>query len=185
MFFSHSFFKMSNRILVVSGLSLGILCAPAAALRLAPGSQTGTQAAAQQFSTGGAYANSYYGRWRTEAKDEESKTAVVELGPCAANEQHLCGKIIDIEEPLDPATGQPKLDKENNDKSLRQRPIIGLEMVWGLKPTQKGGYDGGQIYSPKTGKTYRASMKLVDQHTLNVTGHVLFFTKTQTWRREN
>lgn len=129
-------------------------------------------------------AKDYHGKWKTEAKGEETKTATVDIAPCDNNTQNLCGKIVGLDEPLDPETNLPKKDKKNKDKSLRDRPIMGLQMISDLKPQKNGkGYEDGEIYSPKTGKTYRASMKLKDQNTLNVKGHVFIFSSTQTWTR--
>ena len=126
--------------------------------------------------------NQFLGTWKTEKKGDESKTADVEIKPCDNNPEQLCGKIVDIEQRLDPVTFQPKLDKNNKDKSLRNRPVIGLSMLEGL--SKKGDhYTGGTIYSPKTGKTYDATLKIKDQNTLEVTGHVFVFSSTQTWKR--
>ncbi len=129
--------------------------------------------------------NPYYGVWKTEAKGEETKTAYVKLGPCADAAENLCGKIVHLDEPTDPKTGLPKTDKNNRNKDLRDRPIMGLSMVYNLKPDGKGGYTDGTIYSPKSGKTYDASVKLNPDSSdlLDVTGHVLFFSSTQTWTR--
>ena len=129
--------------------------------------------------------NPYHGIWKTEAKGEETKTAHVKIGPCAGVTENLCGKIVHLDEPNDPKTGQPKTDQKNKKKDLRDRQIMGLEMISNLKPNDRGGYSDGTIYSPKTGKTYDASVKLSEGSTdvLNVTGHVLFFKSTQTWTR--
>ena len=127
--------------------------------------------------------NSYLGFWKTEAKGEETKTATVEIHPCSEGSDILCGKIVGLDEPNDPETNQPKLDKNNTKKDFRNRPIMGLQMISGMKPAKNGGYSKGEIYSPKTGKIYRSSMKLKDNDTLKVKGHVFVFSKTQTWRR--
>ncbi len=126
--------------------------------------------------------NNFLGIWKTEKKGEESKTADVEIKPCQANPEKLCGKIVDIEQRIDPETLLPKLDKKNKDKSLRSRAIIGLAMLEGFSP-KKDYYSGGTIYSPKTGKTYNATLKLKNKNTLEVTGHAFIFSRTQTWKR--
>lgn len=128
-------------------------------------------------------AQDYMGRWKTEAKDEESKIAIVEMNTCSEGSESLCGKIVWLEEPIDPETGLPKKDKKNKSKDLRDRDIMGLQMVSNMEPKQDGGYGKGEIYSPKTGKTYTATMKLDSKDQLNVTGHVFIFSRTQNWTR--
>ena len=46
----------------------------------------------------------------------------------------LCGTIIWLKEPNDPDTGKPKTDKNNSDASKRSRPLIGVQIVLGMKP---------------------------------------------------
>lgn len=77
------------------------------------------------------------------------------------------GKIVWLEEPNDP-DGKPASDKNNPDKSLRSRKLIGLNMLSGLKKNG-GEYTGGSIYDPGNGKTYNCSMK-VDGDVLHVRG---------------
>lgn len=50
-----------------------------------------------------------------------------------------------------------KKDEKNSDKSLRDRKIEGLEILTNF--TKKGNtYEGGEIYDPKSGKTYSSKM---------------------------
>lgn len=125
------------------------------------------------------------GLWLTENDD-----AVVEIYKCG---EKICGKIVDLKETLYPANdkqgmaGQPKVDRENPDRSLRARPIIGLVMVEGFTANKKG-WGGGTIYDPDKGKTYRCKMKLVDGgKKLYVRGFVgvSVLGRTTYWRRKN
>lgn len=77
------------------------------------------------------------------------------------------GKIVWLAEPTD-AAGNPYLDTNNPDKSLRSRQLMGLNMLSGLKPAD-GEYSGGKIYDPNNGKTYNCSMK-VEGDVLRVRG---------------
>jgi uncharacterized protein (DUF2147 family) len=68
----------------------------------------------------------------------------------------------------------------------RNQPVIGLTFMWGL--TKQGDdYQGGKILDPKTGKIYRAKLKLEDGgKKLNVRGFIGFslLGRTQVWYRE-
>ncbi len=70
------------------------------------------------------------------------------------------GKLAWIKEPNDEATGKPKLDVKNPDKSLQSRPILGLELLKNFKFDGDDVYEDGTIYDPKSGKTYSCKMTL-------------------------
>lgn len=57
------------------------------------------------------------------------------------------------------ADGSPVLDLNNQDKSKRNRPIIGLVTFWNLT-FKDGEYIGGSIYDPVSGKTYSIKGKM-------------------------
>ncbi len=51
--------------------------------------------------------------------------------------------------------GQPPKDNENPDTSLRNRSILGLQIMTGLRyDSKEKEWTGGKIYDPKSGKTY-------------------------------
>ena len=137
------------------------------------------------MATSAEHSSPIVGVWLTEKKEDESSQAKVEIAPCVTNAAHLCGKITWLEEPIDSETGKPKLDKKNPDKALKDRPIMGLEMLAGFNKETDTHYTGGSIYSPKTGKTYSSELEIKGENKdqLHVTGKVLFFSSTQTWTR--
>src|ERR1700745_2070264 len=49
----------------------------------------------------------------------------------------LCGKIVWLVRPRTPA-GQPDVDRLNPDPALRQRPLCGLTILWGLPHASPG-----------------------------------------------
>ena len=68
----------------------------------------------------------------------------------------------------------------------KDRPIIGMTFLWGLK---KDGdlYGGGEILDPKNGKIYRAKMKMIEGgRKLEVRGYIglSLFGRSQTWIRQ-
>lgn len=125
------------------------------------------------------------GTWLTEKKDDENRQAKVEIAPCTTNSNQLCGKIVWLEEPRDPKTGELKLDQKNPDPTKRHRTIMGLEILKGFRKVSDTKYTGGSIYSAHTGKTYSSDLEIKGNNldALHVTGKVLFFTRTQTWTR--
>ena len=79
-----------------------------------------------------------------------------------------------------------RTDKYNPDPSLRQRKLIGLEVLTGLTyNNEEGEWQDGKIYDALTGKTWSASASLADNGNLNVRGfwHFEFLGKTMTFIR--
>ena len=107
------------------------------------------------------------GRWSTA-----DGGAVVAIGPCGAT---LCGRIAKLIK--GPPSGPP-VDALNPDPKLRTRPLVGLAILIGLTPDGDGWK--GQIYDPKSGKTYRATVAR-DGARLKVQGCVAVFCQTMMW----
>lgn len=93
------------------------------------------------------------------------------------------GRIVWLQKPKD-ETGKPKLDKNNPNTSLRNKPLLGLTMLKNFA-YDDGEWSGGHIYNPSDGKEYKAYMKLKDKNTLSVRGYVgiSLLGKTDTWTR--
>jgi len=129
--------------------------------------------------TGPALAGDPSGTWLTEGGKSQ-----VRLANCG---EALCGRIQWLKEPSDPATGKPKRDARNPDPSKRDRPIVGVEILLGMRPDQTPNQWAGDIYNPEDGKTYQARLILQDARTLQVKGCVLggLICKSQAWLRAN
>ena len=100
------------------------------------------------------------------------------------------GSIVWLKEPLYPpddkdAPGQPKADRNNPDKSLRSRPIIGLPLIQGFKYAGDNVWTDGTIYDPDSGKLYSCKMTLMMDGSLRVRGYVgiSLFGRTEIWTR--
>lgn len=107
------------------------------------------------------------------------KTAQVEI---TQNGSEFLGKIVWLQDPS--PEGKPATDKENPDPKLKQRPLMGLSLLKGLK--YSGGiWKGGEIYDPKTGKTYSCEIKLKSDSVLEVKGYIgfSFVGKTVQWTK--
>jgi len=127
--------------------------------------------------------NAVLGKWWNEEKD-----AHIEIYSC---EGKTCGKIIWLKEPNYPAddpkgmAGKSKVDRENSDSAKREIPILGMNLVWGFTPAGENVWEGGSIYNPREGKTYKCKMTLENPDTLKVRGFIgiSLIGKTNTWTR--
>ncbi len=69
--------------------------------------------------------------------------------------------------------GQPPKDKENPEESLRNRSLVGLQILSGLEyEADDKEWDDGTIYDPKSGKTYDCYVWLESDDLLKLKGYV-------------
>lgn len=115
------------------------------------------------------------GRWVTPGA-----SAIVDLAPCG-EAATLCGTVRWLWDATDDK-GRPRLDSQNNDASLRTRPLVGLTILSGLTPERNGGWSG-RIYNPEDGQTYRATMRRQGADALTIEGCALFVCQKQVWRK--
>ena len=109
------------------------------------------------------------GKWVTQSKD-----GVVEIYECGAT---ICGKLAKFLVP--PPNGVGQKDINNPDKALRSRTLLGMNILTGFKAT--GNEWKGQIYDPKSGKTYRSIVYKGKSGNLVVKGCIGPFCQAQTW----
>ena len=97
------------------------------------------------------------------------------------------GKIVWLKEPIDPNTGQPKVDKNNPDASLRTVTLKGYRMLKDFKYLGSNQWDNGTIYDPENGSTYKCIIKMTDNNTLDIRGYigVEALGRTDVWKRLN
>jgi uncharacterized protein (DUF2147 family) len=94
------------------------------------------------------------------------------------------GKIVWLKFPNDEETGKPKVDDENPDESLQNKPILGLLLLKDFE-FDDDEWDSGTIYDPKNGKTYDCYMVLKDKDNLKIRGYVgiSLLGRTTYWTR--
>ena len=109
------------------------------------------------------------GHWIPQSKD-----GVVEIYQCGAA---LCGKLVKFL--VTPPAGAGAKDVNNPDKTLRNRTILGMNVLTGFK--SDGNEYKGQIYDPKSGKTYRSIVYKGKSGNLVVKGCIGPFCQAQTW----
>ena len=118
------------------------------------------------FSLAG-YSQTILGKWLTEAGD--AKVEIYEA------DGKVNGKIVWLEK------GPDTKDTHNTDEKMRSRKLMGVNILSGLtKKSEK--WEGGRIYNPKNGKTYKCSIWL-DGDKLKVRGYLGVFYETQTWKK--
>jgi uncharacterized protein (DUF2147 family) len=108
--------------------------------------------------------------------------SVVQIEQCGAN---LCGQIVGLRTTRKP--GDSPVDIKNPDKAKRDKPICGLMMMGSLTPAKTAGkWEGGWVYDPESGDTYKAEMKLDGPDKLDLRGFVgiSLFGRTMSWMRE-
>ena len=104
----------------------------------------------------------------------------VKVEQCYGNK--LCAKVAGLAHPLHD-DGTPKLDENNPNKSLRSRPVIGIQIIDGMSPTGPNSWKG-RIYNADDGHTYSAYAKL-DGNALVVKGCWGPFCKNLEFARVN
>ena len=117
------------------------------------------------------------GLWLNERQDSH-----VRIYACEDDDDELCGEIVWLKNP-NGKDGKPRRDVKNEDKSLRDRPILGLQIITGMEDEGGGEWEDGDIYNPRDGETYDAELEEIDANTLKVSGCVWFLCKEQTWTR--
>lgn len=97
----------------------------------------------------------------------------------------IYGKIVWLKEPIDADTGKPKTDKNNPDPKLKSVPTLGLEILKGFSFDGKKEWSGGEIYDPKSGKTYSSYMAFESKDKLKIRGYigVSLLGRTTYWTR--
>jgi len=123
------------------------------------------------------------GQWLTA--DGKAKIEVMKHGDV------YDGRIVWLKESNYPADdkqgmgGKPKVDRENPDKALQSRSIIGLPLIQGFKYAGDNVWSDGKIYDPESGKLYSCKMTLMMDGSLKVRGYVgiSLFGRTEIWTR--
>jgi uncharacterized protein (DUF2147 family) len=94
------------------------------------------------------------------------------------------GKIIKLKEPYN-EQGNPKKDINNPDKNLRDRDLLGLNVLKDFTYKGDNTWKEGKIYDPENGKEYNCEIKMVDEDHLDVRGYIgiTLIGRTDTWVR--
>jgi uncharacterized protein (DUF2147 family) len=119
------------------------------------------------------------GLWKTIDDDGKTEKSLVRISEQGGT---LVGSIDKL---LDPkAEPNAKCDKCADDR--KDKPVVGLQIIRGVKADGDGVWAGGEILDPNNGKTYKTRLKPVDGgKRLEVRGYIgaPLFGRTQTWVR--
>lgn len=112
--------------------------------------------------------------WTTE--DGRARVRIEKCGPMREN---LCGYIVWLK----PGTVKSTTDRRNPDPAKANRPVLGHQLILGLRPNDDDQYEG-QIYNADDGKTYDVNVWLAGPNDLKVKGClVAFLCSTQSWTK--
>jgi uncharacterized protein (DUF2147 family) len=117
----------------------------------------------------GAGPSNVLGLWKTDGGDSQ-----LELFKCG---DKLCGKIVWLKVPKyidsnDGPIGTTKVDRKSPNPSLRNRPILGLQVMKGLTANGGNRWGKGVCYDPETGKSYKCNMQLTASGKLDLRGYI-------------
>ena len=109
------------------------------------------------------------GSWKPDGRDSK-----LELFRCG---EKICGKIVWLKVPNyidseDGPVGTTKVDRKNPDPALRNRPILGLQVIKGLTAKGNNRWENGTCYDPETGKSYKCKMRLASPDRLELRGYI-------------
>jgi len=92
---------------------------------------------------------------------------VVEVAPC---DQGMCGTVVAV----GGGENARRFDDRNADPALRTRPLCGIHMFGGFESAgTPGEWEGGWVYNPQDGKTYKANLEPGGGDTLEVRGYIM------------
>jgi len=107
-----------------------------------------------------------------------AEDSIISIRECDAR---LCG----VMEHIFTAEGEDPLgilDTNNPEEDLRTRPLIGIRLLDSFNPfPKKGIYKDGLIYDPRSGKSYKGKLSLIDEFTLKVEGCIAFLCQGVQW----
>jgi uncharacterized protein (DUF2147 family) len=113
----------------------------------------------------------------------EDGRARIRLEKCGPTNENICGFVVWLDKPAN-ENGSPKTDLKNSDRRKTARPLLGHQLIMGLKP----GEDRfeGMIYNSEDGRSYEVGVWLAKQDELKVRGCLLaVLCATQTWTRRS
>jgi uncharacterized protein (DUF2147 family) len=114
------------------------------------------------------------GIWLTQAGD-----ARVRVSRCGGA---ICGVVVWLKDPINPANGKPQIDDKNPNPALAKRPMIGLPLFIGMQASGPGKWSG-QIYNADDGSTYTSHVSVAGPDTLRVEGCLGAFCGGENWTR--
>jgi uncharacterized protein (DUF2147 family) len=81
-------------------------------------------------------------------------------------------------------SADPKRDVNNKDPKLRDRPLVGIVLMWHLR-YDDGQYVDGYVYNPEDGGTYRLKAEVLSPESLKIRGYlgISLLGQSKIWSR--
>jgi uncharacterized protein (DUF2147 family) len=81
-------------------------------------------------------------------------------------------------------SADPRKDVNSKDPKLRDRPLVGIVLMWHLR-YDDGEYVDGYVYNPEDGGTYRMKAEVLSPESLKIRGYlgISLFGQNKTWSR--
>ncbi len=120
-------------------------------------------------------AQSVIGTWKNIDDNDGKEKSIIEI---TERNGKLYGKVVKL------LAGATATHCTECDGDRKNKPITGMEILWGLKKDGTA-YVDGEILDPKTGKIYDCDVKLDGPNKLKVRGYLGFslIGRTQYWYR--
>lgn len=112
------------------------------------------------------------GNWRAD-----NGRAIITIAPCSNGSAQMCGRISRF---LVPEPEGGARDTNNPDRSLRSRPLLGVQIFSNL--SRDGNSWSGRGYSPEDGRHFNATLT-TEGNRLSVRGCVAIFCRTRVLTR--
>lgn len=121
------------------------------------------------------------GLWRTIDDETGKERSMVRISEQAGEFQGVVEKIF--RQPQD----NPDNLCEKCEGELKNKPVLGMRIMWALKKKSDTKYEGGSILDPNNGKTYRCKITILENgRKLEVRGYIgiSLLGRSQIWLRE-
>ena len=117
------------------------------------------------------------GRWKTIDDRTGKPKALLSI---YLKGERLYGHVVEILE-----EGQENALCVECRGELKDKPVVGMQIINGLFPKGDNEYGGGTIFDPENGDSYKCKIWLNPENPdeLKVRGYLAFFYRTQTWVR--
>lgn len=114
------------------------------------------------------------GIWKTEPNDNGDYSHV----EIYLADGKYSGRIVFLNSPVflegdeGGEPGQPRSDFKNPDEALQERPLLGMDLMYGFKHNGKNKWEDGRVYDPESGKEYNCKVTMKDTDTLEIFGYI-------------
>lgn len=116
------------------------------------------------------------GRWASQGF-----SSIVDFHGCAGDVRKLCGTVKWLWIADDEGGGH-RTDRNNPNRALRSRQVVGLDIIQNFESTAPNVWSGGTLYNPIDGRTFTGTIRQ-ERGVLRLRGCAMGFCKTQIWRR--